>query len=93
MESRRETNGSVHRTKRDREDGDETAESMADENGGENRWDEEKGIEEGRRRKKEEEEEGTMEILQGWKWLRRHFGDIESKMNAPCRERERERIA
>lgn len=52
MESRRETCGSVHRTKRDREDGDETAESMADENGGENRWDEEKGIEEGRRRKK-----------------------------------------
>lgn len=51
MESRRETNGSVHRTKRDREDGDETAESMADENGGENRWDEEKGIEEGRRRR------------------------------------------
>lgn len=50
MESRRETCGSVHRTKRDREDGDETAESMADENGGENRWDEEKGIEEGRRR-------------------------------------------
>lgn len=87
MESRRETCGSVHRT-RDREDGEETAESMADENGGRESMGRQKGY---RRRWKKEEEEGTMEILQGWKWLRRPFSDIESKRNAPCREREKER--
>lgn len=62
MESRRETCGSVHRTKRDREDGDETAESMADENGGESRWDEEKGIEEGRRRRRDDGDFTGMEV-------------------------------